>query len=103
MDWTSLEGTICNIYDNIDKYKYSLSPKAQKKGFAFLLESENGKITVIADKELIVLGIAKVGNYVRLFGWFNEENVFLATATIGNTDEEKFKEMLDKKILKELS
>lgn len=95
IDWVSLEGTIDKIYHDIDKYKDGLSPKAKEKGFAFLLNNKNTKnnknrkTVVIADKELITLGLAKVGNYVKLLGWFNDQNVFLATATIGNIDKDK--------------
>lgn len=97
MNWTNLEGTIEEIYDNIDKYKNGLSSKAKEKGFALLLNGKNGKTIVIADKDLLMLELVKIGNYVKLLGWFNDQNIFLATATMGNVNEEKFKEILTKK------
>ena len=90
-DWISLEGNIEEIYHDIDKYKDGLTPRAREKGFAFLLvDKDNRKIVVIADKDLIMFGLAKVGNSVKLMGWFNDKGIFLATATIGNIDEERF-------------
>lgn len=93
-DWISLEGKIEEIYHNIDEYKDDLTPKAIERGFAFLLvDNYNKKIVVLADKDLIRLGIVKVGNSVNVMGWFNDKGIFLATTTIGDIDEEKFDEI----------
>lgn len=96
MDWLTLEGTIEEIYENIDKYKDGLGPKAKEKGFGYLLKTRNGKIVVIADKDLLMLGLAKIGNRIKVMGWFNDKGVFLATATIGSVDKEKFDEIKPK-------
>ncbi len=93
-DWISLEGKVEEIYQNIDKYKNDLAPRAREKGFAFLLvDKYNKKIVVLADKDLIMLGIVKIGNSVNVMGWFNDKGIFLATTTIGDIDEEKFDEI----------
>lgn len=93
-EWISLEGIVEDIYHNIDKYKDVLSQRAIEKGFAFLLvDKDNNKIVVIADKDLIMLGLVKVGNSVKVMGWYNDKGIFLATATIGKIDEEKFDEI----------
>ncbi len=92
--WISLEGKIEEIYHNIDKYKDGLTPKAIERGFAFLLiGKDNKKIIVLADKDLIRIGLVKVGNDVKLMGWFNKKGIFLATATIGDIKEEEFDEI----------
>jgi hypothetical protein len=93
-EWISLEGTVEDIYHNIDKYKDGLNPRSIEKGFAFLLvDKDNNKIVVIADKDLIMLGLVKIGNSVKVTGWYNDEGIFLATVTIAEIDEEKFDEI----------
>ncbi len=90
MELITIEGTIEKIYENIDEYKKGLTPKAKEKGFGYLLDTKDGKIIIIADKDLLRLGLVRVGNYVKAIGWFKDKGIFLATMTVGNVDEEKF-------------
>ena len=93
MEWITVEGTIEEIYENIEKYKEGLTPKAIEKGFGYLLNTKDGKIIVIADKDLLMLGIVRIGNYVKAIGWFKDKGIFLATMTVGQVDEEKFEKI----------
>lgn len=92
MEWITIEGTIEEIYENIEKYK-DLTPKAREKGFGYSLNTKDGKIIVIADKDLLMLDLVRIGNYVKAIGWFNDKGIFLATMTVGNVDKEKFEKI----------